>query len=149
MQLGSLFGSLAVVLATEILTRNHRLALAALIASQVAYWGAKFVKDAASRARPAEILTGVNLREDAGGLGYISGHTAVACALAAALGPSLPVKWQIVAAVVAVIVGFARIYAGAHLPLDVVGGAGLGLLAGTLARWALGLGGEGMPSREP
>jgi undecaprenyl-diphosphatase len=47
------------------------------------------------------------------------------------------------------IVGFARIYSGAHLPLDVVGGAGLGLLSGTLARWALGLGGEGLPPREP
>jgi membrane-associated phospholipid phosphatase len=38
------------------------------------------------------------------------------------------------------------VYAGAHLPLDVVGGAGLGLLLGTLSRWALGLGGEGLPA---
>jgi membrane-associated phospholipid phosphatase len=39
----------------------------------------------------------------------------------------------------------ARMYSGAHLPLDVVGGAGLGLLTGTPWRWALGLGGEGLP----
>jgi len=31
--------------------------------------------------------------------------------------------------------------------LDVVGGAGFGLLLGTLARWAFGLGGEGLPPR--
>ena len=41
----------------------------------------------------------------------------------------------------------ARVYAGAHLPLDVIGGAGLGLLAGTFSRWAFGLGGEGLPPR--
>ena len=45
----------------------------------------------------------------------------------------------------AVTVAFGRVYAGVHLPLDVVGGAGLGLLCGTLARWAFGLGGEGLP----
>jgi membrane-associated phospholipid phosphatase len=45
------------------------------------------------------------------------------------------------------VVGFGRIYGGVHLPLDVVGGAGIGLLFGTLTRWALGLGGEGLPTR--
>jgi membrane-associated phospholipid phosphatase len=44
-------------------------------------------------------------------------------------------------------VAFARVYGGAHLPLDTVGGAGLGLLCGTLARWAFGLGGEGVRPR--
>jgi glycosyltransferase 2 family protein len=147
MQLGSFVGSLVIVAGTAIVTRNKRLALAALVGSQAAYWGAKLVKSAVSRARPAELLVGVHLHEPAHGLGYISGHTAVACALAAVLGPELPVRWQIIAGVLAVIVGFARIYAGAHLPLDVIGGAGLGLLTGTLSRWAFGLGGEGMPAR--
>jgi undecaprenyl-diphosphatase len=149
MQLGSLVGSLVVVFGTALLSRRPRLVLATLIGSQVAYWGAKAVKSAVSRARPEAILADVHVREHANGLGYLSGHTAVACALAAAIGPDLPLRWQIVAGATAVVVGFARIYAGAHLPLDVVGGAGLGLLAGILARWALGLGGEGLPPREP
>jgi glycosyltransferase 2 family protein len=149
MQLGSYVGGLAVVAATAIITRKPRLTLAALVATQAAYWGAKFVKDAVSRARPAELLADVHLREPANGLGYISGHTAIACALAAVLGPELPLRWQIVAGSLAIIVGFARIYSGAHLPLDVIGGAGLGLLVGTLSRWAFGLGGEGLAPREP
>jgi glycosyltransferase 2 family protein len=148
MQLGSLVGSLVVVAGTAVVKRRPRLVLATLIASQAAYWLSKAVKSAVSRARPGAILTDVHVREHANGLGYLSGHTAVACALGAALGPNLPVRWQIIVGVIAVTVGFARIYAGAHLPLDVVGGAGLGLLAGTLTRWILGLGGEGLPPRE-
>jgi undecaprenyl-diphosphatase len=148
MQLGSLVGSLVIIAVTALVTRNKRLVLAALVGSQAAYWGAKAVKQAVSRARPAELLTGVQLREHAGGLGYLSGHTAIAFALAAVLGPELPRPWQWVGVtVLAAVVGFARIYAGAHLPLDVIGGAGLGLLCGTLSRWAFGLGGEGLPPR--
>jgi membrane-associated phospholipid phosphatase len=148
MQLGSLVGSLVVVAGTAIITRNKRLTLAALVGSQAAYWGAKAVKQAVSRARPGELLHGVQLREHAGGLGYLSGHTAIAFALAAVLGPEMPRTWQKIGlGVLAAIVGFARIYAGAHLPLDVIGGAGLGLVCGTLSRWAFGLGGEGLPPR--
>ena len=69
----------------------------------------------------------------------------VAFALAAVLAPSLPRAWRAVFIALAVTVAFGRVYAGVHLPLDVVGGAGLGLLCGTLARWAFGLGGEGLP----
>jgi glycosyltransferase 2 family protein len=145
MQLGGLFGSLIVVAVTGAVTRDRRLTLAALVASQVAWWSAKGVKRLVARGRPASLLSDVHLRENASGLGYISGHTAVAFALAAVLGPSLPGRWRLVAVVLAVAVGAARIYAGAHLPLDVVGGAGMGLLCGILSRWAFGLGGEGLP----
>lgn len=147
MQVGSLPGSLAVVAITWVMSRKRRLAVAALLATQAAYWGAKAVKVAVSRARPFVLLQGVHVRERASGLGYISGHTAVAFALAAVLAPTLPRAWRPVAFAVALLVAFARVYSGAHLPLDTVGGAGLGLLCGTLARWALGLGGEGLPAR--
>jgi undecaprenyl-diphosphatase len=145
MQLGSLIGSLAVVAAIGAVTRDRRLTLAALVASQVAFWSAKAVKDLVHRGRPASLLTDVGLREHASGLGYVSGHTAVAFALAAVLLPSVSSRWRPVVIALAVLVGTARVYAGAHLPLDVVGGAGVGLLCGTLSRWAFGLGGEGLP----
>ena len=95
------------------------------------------------------MLADVKLRENASGVGYVSGHTAVAFALAAVLAPSLPRGWRPVVFAVASVVAFARVYSGAHLPLDVVGGAGLGLLCGTLLRWAFGLGGEGLRSACP
>jgi undecaprenyl-diphosphatase len=145
MQLGSLVGGLAVVAVTQIVGRDLRLTGAALVACLASWWAAKGVKSLASRARPGALLANVHLREHPTGLGYVSGHAAVAFALAAVLGPSLPRRWQPVAGAVATVVGVARVYAGAHLPLDVIGGAGLGLLLGTLSRWAFGLGGEGLP----
>jgi membrane-associated phospholipid phosphatase len=146
MQTGSMVGSLIVVTGTAVVSRNRRLTLATLVASQVAYWSVKAVKDMVSRGRPSTLLQSVHLREHAAGLGYASGHTAVAFALATVLAPSLPRVWRPLAFGVACIVGFGRMYSGAHLPLDVVGGAGLGILIGTLTRWAFGLGGEGMPA---
>ena len=147
MELGSLAGSLVVVAVTFLVTRQRRLTLAALAASQLAYWSAKLIKGLVARGRPATLLADVKLRERASGVGYVSGHTAVAFALATVLAPSLPRPWRPVAFVIATLVAFARVYSGAHLPLDVVGGAGLGVLSGTLMRWAFGLGGEGLPVR--
>jgi len=148
MQLGSLVGSLGVVAATYAVSRQHRLTLATLGGSQVAWWSAKLIKTAVSRGRPAALLVEVRLRESASGLGYVSGHAAAAFALAAALAPSLPRPWRVPAFALAAVVALGRLYSGAHLPLDAVGGAGLGVLSGTLVRWALGLGGAGLPVEE-
>ena len=52
MQLGSLFGSLVVVAVIYVVTRQHRLTLAALAASQLAFWSAKVIKGLVSRGRP-------------------------------------------------------------------------------------------------
>lgn len=146
MQAGSFLGSLAIVVMAAVVTRDWRVVLAAVIASQTAFWMAKVVKATVSRGRPAAFLSDIHLRERAGGFGYVSGHTAVAFALASALAPSMPRRFRPAIWAAAVLVGFGRIYAGAHLPLDVVGGAGIGVLIGTLTRWALGLGGEGLPT---
>jgi len=145
MQIGSLLASLVVVGLTGVISRDRRLTLAALAGSQAAYWTALVVKHTVSRGRPTAYLSGVHLHDQATGFGYVSGHAAVAFALAAVLAPSLPRPWRAVVIALAVTVAFGRVYAGVHLPLDVVGGAGLGLLCGTLARWAFGLGGEGLP----
>ncbi len=145
MEIGSLLGSLVVVGLTGVISRDRRLTLAALVGSQAAYWTAQAVKNVVSRGRPTAYLTGVHLHDRATGFGYVSGHAAVAFALAAVLAPSLPRPWRAVVIALAVTVAFGRVYAGVHLPLDVVGGAGLGLLCGTFARWAFGLGGEGLP----
>jgi undecaprenyl-diphosphatase len=145
MRIGGLAGSLVVVIVAYAVTRQRRLTLAALAASQVSWWSSKLIKGVVGRGRPEALLARVKVRERANGVGYVSGHAAVAFALATVLAPSLPRVWRPVAFAAASAVAIARLYAGAHLPLDAVGGAGLGVLTGTLARWTFGLGGERSP----
>jgi undecaprenyl-diphosphatase len=114
-------------------------AIAVALAS-VSAWGlAKVIKQLADRGRPAVFIEGVHLRESGiHGLGFVSGHVALAAAFAAALSPWLPRPARIVAWVLVGIVGFARIYFGAHLPLDVVGGLGIGITCGAIASVIVG-----------
>jgi undecaprenyl-diphosphatase len=135
MQLGSVAGSLGVVTLTWVVRRDRRLRLAALGASQGAWWAGKVVKVLVSRGRPGALLTDVDVRETASGLGFLSGHAAVAFALASVLTPSVPKRWRPAPFAAAAAVAFGRVYAGAHLPVDVMGGAGLGVLSGGTARW--------------
>jgi undecaprenyl-diphosphatase len=62
----------------------------------------------------------------------------VAAATAALVVPRLPPPWGALAGGWALAVGPLRTYVGAHLPLDVVGGAALGVAIGTAARIAAG-----------
>jgi undecaprenyl-diphosphatase len=64
------------------------------------------------------------------GLGFVSGHTAVAFAVAAVASPYLDRRGRALAYGLALVVGLARIQVSAHLPLDVVGGAALGYTVG-------------------
>ncbi|MCZ2857498.1 phosphatase PAP2 family protein [Blastococcus sp. VKM Ac-2987] len=74
-----------------------------------------------------------------GGNGFVSGHSAVAAALATAAAPYLSRRLRRVAWALAVTVGLARIYVGAHLPLDVVGGLLVGWICGSLVHYAFGV----------
>ncbi len=54
----------------------------------------------------------------------------------AALSAVVPRRWLLPIWLVVVLNGFTRIYVGAHNPLDVVGGTGLGLvIGGPLYAW--------------
>jgi glycosyltransferase 2 family protein len=130
MQAGSFAGSIVMSGAVAARLRDRHVAVAAFAATQAAYWGAKVVKRAVARERPAALVIGVHERERTHGLGYPSGHTAVAFAFAAAIAPSLARPARVGAFAIAAFVGGARLYAGAHLPLDVVGGAAMGILTG-------------------
>ena len=99
------------------------------------------MKHLAARERPRRCSRSSRCAERATGLGYVSGHSAVAFALATVLAPELPARGASCRSRSRPAWAFGRVYAGAHLPLDVVGGVGLGLLAGTAARWGLGLDG--------
>jgi undecaprenyl-diphosphatase len=60
-------------------------------------------------------------------LGFVSGHAAVATSLCVAAFPELGSTARRALVVAAVTVGIARVYIGAHLPLDVLGGIALGV----------------------
>jgi membrane-associated phospholipid phosphatase len=61
-------------------------------------------------------------------LGYPSGHAAVAWAITIIVLASLGRPWRIAAIVLAVVVPIVRMYVAAHLPLDLIGGAALGIV---------------------
>lgn len=93
------------------------------------------IKGLLERGRPASFLDDVNLRGSLGadnmdGLGFPSGHVAVAVALAAVVYPCLTPRWRVVTMVLTTTVALTRLYFGAHFPLDALGGAALGIAIG-------------------
>ena len=72
------------------------------------------------------------------GLSFVSGHAIIAWAVATLLWPYLPGRWKWLPVAVAFANAVARIYLGAHNPLDVVGGAGIGVALGALLTMAVG-----------
>lgn len=111
------------------LTRSWRPTIGALIAGWGGWWLAKLVKAQVERGRPSAELPADVVRDTAltEGLGFVSGHSTVAFACAAVLSPYLTRKWRVFGYGLAATVGLSRIVVGAHLPLDVVGGAAQGL----------------------
>lgn len=128
MQLGALAAAPATA-GVALAAGNRPLALRLLTGGTAAWTSAKVVKGLVRRGRPAALMPGVRSRgREASGLGYLSGHAAVSTALAAAAYPHLGARGRRLTVGLASIVALSRIYVGAHLPLDVAGGVGLGLL---------------------
>jgi undecaprenyl-diphosphatase len=61
-------------------------------------------------------------------LSFTSGHAIITFAIAGLLVLVLPRRWGVLAIALAVCNAVARVYLGAHNPLDVVGGAAIGLI---------------------
>jgi len=134
MQLGNLLVVPAAALAAAA-ARRWRLALELLVAGLGTYFMAKVVKGLWPRGRPDGLLADVVIRgAEAHGRGFVSGHAATLAALVAVAWPWLGRRGRVAAAAVLVVVCLTRVYVGAHLPLDVVGGAALGLAVGGLVR---------------
>ena len=62
--------------------------------------------------------------------------------LTTAAAPFLAAPVRVLAAGLAAFVSFARVHVGAHLPLDVAGGACLGVALGSAVNLALGMDGD-------
>ncbi len=131
MQFGSLISPFA--LGALAYRRNRRPEPAtSIIAAGFAAWiTAKGMKKLVGRGRPHDFDSETNLRlwtEIDGSLGFVSGHAAVAMASAGIIHRYVSPGLGAAVYGVAALVGFSRIYAGAHLPIDVLGGAALGVL---------------------
>jgi undecaprenyl-diphosphatase len=105
--------------------------LLALLTDQVA---ASFIKPLVARPRP----------HGGGSFSFPSVHATNIAAQATLFARFYP-KITIVFAVIAVVVGFSRVYLEKHFPSDVVGGAAVGIVLGAFAAWAaLRWGSEGL-----
>src|SRR3712207_2373768 len=120
MQLGNVV-AVPVVAGVAALTRRFRMARDVLVSGVLAYVASDLVKSVVQRERPVGLVVEVNFPEGpVTGLGFVSGHSAVAAAVATAVVPYLSRRGRRVAWALAWTVALGRIYVGAHLPLDVV-----------------------------
>ena len=145
MQLGNVL-VVPVLAGVAALTRRYRLAVNLAVAGFGCYFLARLVKSLVHRGRPSQYLPDVNLHGPAAsGLGFVSGHAAVAVALASVASPYLSRRARRVAWTLAAVVCLSRVYVGAHWPLDVIGGAAVGFAVGAAVHLILGAPG-GNPS---
>ena len=88
-----------------------------------------------ARVRPGTSQPGAILRGGdvpAAGASFPSGHALLVAAVACVVAPVLPSGWQLLPAVLTLLVMVGRVYVGAHNPLDVISGASAGLVLGAL-----------------
>ncbi|HEX7599261.1 MAG TPA: phosphatase PAP2 family protein [Polyangia bacterium] len=110
----------------------------------------QILKRVAGQARPTASIPGLDVHgypKDPYGNAYPSAHTSVVVGLVTALWPWLTWPQRVVGVAVAALVALNRLYIGAHWPVDVVGGAAIGLLSGSVcwlvaARWPIRRGGH-------
>lgn len=93
---------------------------------------AQLLKPLVERVRPCHVLPDVHLLVNCSqGLSFPSSHAANTFGQAAFLGIVFP-RWRWYLVGFAAIVSYSRIAVGVHYPLDVLAGAGVGILAGLL-----------------
>jgi membrane-associated phospholipid phosphatase len=121
--------------------RRWRLALAALLVTAGKLVTERMVWEIVQRSRPGTTIPGAVVRGDtpAAGVSFVSGHVMLTTALAWVITPYLRGPWRAVPWAVAAVVAFARVYLGAHAPLDVVGGIALGVTLGGVANLVVGV----------
>jgi glycosyltransferase 2 family protein len=145
MQLGSL-AAVPALAGLAYLKGARRLSASLLVSGSGAWVVAKWVKGAVERGRPDVYMPDIVVRQPTTGLGYVSGHAAVATALAVVAMPYIRKPWSYAIPGLVAVVGLGRIYFGLHLPLDVVGGMGLGAAIGGATNLLIGV--ESSPAHE-
>jgi undecaprenyl-diphosphatase len=139
MQLGNLVVGLVVGLGVATLLRDLAIGIAVIIATVAKLVVERIVRDRMTafrdvRQRPGTSEPGAILRGDvpSAGPSFPSGHVILAAAIAVVVSSGLPAAWTWVPWLLVLLVALARIYVGAHNPLDVTAGLGAGMLIGGL-----------------
>jgi membrane-associated phospholipid phosphatase len=143
-QLSGVIGALPVVAAGAAVLRRLRLAAALAVATALKPLLEAAAKTFVQRDRPAETLHDVILRGNsaAHGLSFPSGHAMVIFAIATLVAPYFKGWWKVLPWALAAAVCLSRVYLGAHFPLDVAAGAGLGVLMGGVLNLVVGVPGN-------
>lgn len=89
--------------------------------------------------RPVVVLGNVFLMERLRLKSFPSGDTAMASVIALSLSEGAPPWLKFVLFLYSFLIGYGRIYMGAHFPTDVLTGWLIGMLAYLFSRWLLGL----------
>jgi membrane-associated phospholipid phosphatase len=154
MQGAQLLGVLAVgpvTAAVAAVLRRWRLALACLLVTAEKLVAERIVWELVSRSRPGTTIPDAIVRGNTptSGASFVSGHVVLVTGLAWAITPYLRGRWRAAPWVVVALVAFARLYLGAHAPLDVLGGLALGLIVGGVANLVVGIEARAGLAEEP
>ena len=138
MQAGA-FPTVFVTAGLALAARRRRLAAALAVGGTTTWLLAKVIKQVVDRGRPQAFFHDVlSHGPPATGLGYPSGHAAVAAVIMTVAAPYLTGPARVVGWVVVGLVAFTRVFIGAHLPLDAVGGLLLGWTVGSVVNLLFG-----------
>ena len=132
--------TVVVLIVVYVLARNRSIlpVVAGAAAAGVAWLLAHVAKAIADRPRPYLVMADAVLRQQpAHGTSFPSSHTAVTLAVAIALVPFLARPLAAAGIGYAVLTGWSRVYLGVHYPLDILGGAGIGMAAAGVILLAL------------
>lgn len=140
-QLLGVLGAPLLVAAGAAALRRWRLAVALVLLVPLKLVVEKGVlKSFAHRERPGTTIPDAVLRDvPSAGVSFPSGHAIIAFGIAALLLPYLGRRWQVVVLALALLNSVARVYLGAHAPLDVVGGAAAGIAVAAVLDLVLGV----------